>query len=139
MVATSNAAINASPLSEVTRVARALEEQCNLKLPRDVTAKDVAEFVDPSLQHNHATVDQTSSAGAGTSSTSRGRVNCDPTSSWESFQLLDAIGRPDVTNVNPGKRQALKMALEAFCALERGAALQGADRKPFYDKALDWG
>ena len=76
MVATSNAAINASPLIEVTRVAKALEQLCNLKLPREVSAKDVAEFVDPSLQHNHATVEQASNAASS-------GVKCDPSSSWE--------------------------------------------------------
>jgi hypothetical protein len=142
LVATSNAAINASPLREVTRVALALAQQCGLKLPRAVTAKDVAEFVDATLQHNHAAalpadaIEPPSAAGDISRSKSR---ECDPTASWESFSLVGVDGQPDVSDVAPSKRAVLRSALEAFCALENGAALQGASRRPFFDKPLDWG
>lgn len=142
MVATSNAAINAAPLREVARVALALAQQCGLQLPRGVTAKDVAEFVDPSLQHNHAAALTTADAAAPADAAANGSVRrgCDPAASWESFRLAGAGGQPGgPSNVRPGQRAALRRALEAFCALENGAALQGASRRPFYDQPLDWG
>jgi len=101
-------------------VIRELRSRCGLASPRAVTAKDVAEFIDPSLQRN--TVDRPAAgSGSGSGSDSGGSSGsggpaCDPSLQWSSFAFKDAVGQPDTAG-NPAK-VALKLTSEFFCFFE---------------------
>ena len=140
-VVTSNARLTASPLREVKRLTASLRERCGLKVPRDIAAADVEEFVDPTLQRNHA-LSPSSSSGQ----------PCDPGASWESFQLVNDPKHNPTAAVTPKQRRVLRMALEAFCAMENGtvfaaeeipggrlALTETAQFQRFYSEPLPWG
>ena len=147
-VVTSNARLTAAPLAEMQRIADDLRGRCGLALPKRPSAADVAAFVDPSLQRNHATSSYLSSSSSSASSSSSpsppppppppppagaagagagaAQEDCDPEASWESFGLVNNLQTADAP-VTEQQRRALRMALAAFCDMHLGRAFTSAE------------
>lgn len=111
-VTTSNRAVNADPLAEMNRVGDALRRECRIELPKRLTQADVDEFVDSSLQRNHAGPAAACPPPAYAGDGGKG---------WR----LDAADPASAL-----EQEAYEDAMTVYCDLESGAALQ-----PGYD----WG
>jgi len=159
-VVTSNQRLNAAPLAEANRVVNELVDRCGLAVPRAVTEKHVAEFVDPKLQRNHAfrapsspvhsaaaSGELVSAAAAAAVAASEVEPACVNDTPWSFFGFIDSQGKSDEgdTSTPSGRKKnaVLKAALTAFCDMEIGRAFaldvdSGGQKGPFYSAPLVW-
>ena len=95
-----------SPQVELARLRGELIEKCGLAVPRDLTPKEIAEFVDPHLQHGHNT--QTDNPCTHPDGKDHLRTILPPEVQWDTK--------------DPAHIALYREAMRVYCAMEDGSA-----------------
>lgn len=95
-----------SPQQELARLRRELIDRCGLAVPRDLTGKEIAEFVDPHLQHGHNT--QTDNPCTHPDGKAHLQTILPPAAQWETQ--------------DPAHIALYREVMRVYCAMEDGTA-----------------